>query len=246
MVLVGFSPLLHKAASVMYNLMKTIRNILTGLFIICTLFTQGQTGETSRIYLLKEKNHSVFIEKSKNSSFYDKICNFNFGTFDNRSYLSSIDYLKKNKIRLTKVSTGDFPKRWISLKQYKGNFYTYYPSDFISHYKVGISDTTFIEYTGEGPEENKIVSFEKQDSITFKFKIIGHSLKISNLTVHFIDSKNGIAIFEESNSGQIKYRLMISSDKIRNLPIIVNYCKEQKTVEFKFENPNYRQLLKKK
>lgn len=142
--------------------MKTIRNILAVLFIISSLFTLGQTVKTGKIYLLKENNHSIFIERNKNSIFYDKICNFDFGTFDKESYHSSIDYLKENKIRLTKVSTGDFPKRWITLKQYKGKFYTYYPSDFYSHFKIGISDTTFIEYTGEGPEAKKIVSFKKK------------------------------------------------------------------------------------
>jgi len=226
--------------------MKTIRKILAVLFIISSLFTLGQTVRTSKIYLLKEKNHSIFIESNKNSIFYDKICNFNFGRFDNRSYLSSIDYLKKNKIRLTKVSTGDFPERWITLKQYNGKFYTYYPSDFYSHFKIGISDTAFIEYTGEGPEAKKIISYKKTDNLTYQFILLGHSLKLLKLTVHIIDVKNSIAVFEENNLGQTYYNLMISAEKIRNLPIIVNYCKTQKQVEFKFEKPNYLQLLKTK
>lgn len=87
---------------------------------------------------------------------------------------------------------------------------------------------------------------KKSDNLTYQFILLGHSLKLIKLIVHIIDIKNGIAIFEETNSGQINYRLMISSDKIRNLPIIVNYCKTQKQVEFKFEKPNYLQLLKTK
>jgi hypothetical protein len=226
--------------------MKTIRKLLAALIITTALFTFGQTVKPGRIYLLKEKNHSIFIEKIKNSFFYDKICDFNFGKFDKSSYLSSIDYLKENKIRLTKVSTGDFPKRWITLKQYKGKFYTYYPSDFYSHYKVGITDTSFIEYTGEGPEAKKIISYKKIDNQTFQFILLGYTLKLEKLTVHLIDIKNGIAVFEENNLGQVNYKLMISADKIRNLPIIVNYCKVQKQVEFHFEKPNFKQLLKTK
>lgn len=56
--------------------------------------------------------------------------------------------------------------------------------------------------------------------------------------------KNGIAVFEENTKGYPPgYYLMIAANKIRNFPIIVNYCKTNKQLEFNFDNPDYRKLL---
>jgi len=39
---------------------------------------------------------------------------------------------------------------------------------------------------------------------------------------------------------------MISADKIKTVPIIVNYCPTQKQSEFEFETPDYLTLIKSK
>ena len=55
------------------------------------------------------------------------------------------------------------------------------------------------------------------------------------------------AIFEEIKNGADKnYYLMISADKIKSVPLIVNNCETQKQLELQFEEPNYIELLKTK
>ena len=133
----------------------------------------GQRTTIDTTFLLKEPDHSIFIDNSKRSKFYDNISDFHFGKFDNDSYKYSLKYLKDKGLRLTKNNIFDIPKKWIILKYYKNNFYTYHPSDFYSHFKVSITDTAFIDYGGEGPMANKIISYKKINQNTFSFSLKG-------------------------------------------------------------------------
>ncbi len=73
---------------------------------------------------------------------------------------------------------------------------------------------------------------------------MGDRLQPRKLTVHIIDKHKGIAIFEELIEDKAKqYYLMIDATKIRQLPIIVNYCETQKQMEFDFDEPDYQKLL---
>ena len=226
---------------------KPIKFILAivGLTFYQTVVGQKRTAD--RTFLLREPDHSIFIDNSKTSKFYESISDFKFDKFDKDSYGYSLQYLKDHGLKLTKTNLKDVPKSWIILKYYKKKFYTYHPSDFYSHYKISITDTAFIDYGGEGPMANKIISYKKVDDQTFSFGLTGVERPKRKLTIHIIDKQNGIAIFEQLTDDKDKqYYLMIDARKIRQLPIIVNYCKTQKQMEFDFDEPDFRKLLKTK
>jgi hypothetical protein len=78
------------------------------------------------------------------------------------------------------------------------------------------------------PMANKILSYKKIDNKTFSFVLTGVERPKRNLTIHIIDNQKGIAIFEEIFDNKNKlYYLMIDATKIKQFPIIVNYCKNQ-------------------
>jgi hypothetical protein len=219
------------------------------IFFSCTITKKviGQRHVDDTLFLLKNGDHTIFVDNSIKSKFYNHISNFEFDKFDNDSYAYSLAYLKDNNLKLTKKNISDLPKKWIILKYYKNNFYTYYPSDFYSHFKVSISDTALIDYGGEGPMANKILSYKKVDNMTFSFVLTGVERPKRNLTIHIIDNQKGVAIFEELFDDKDKlYYLMVDATKITQLPIIVNYCKSQKQMEFEFDVPDYNKLLKSK
>jgi hypothetical protein len=222
------------------------------LAVLSLIFYQNQTavGQKTIVdttFLLKEPEHSIFIDQSKTSQFYNRISDFNFGKFDKDSYKYSLQYLKDKSFKLTKINLKNVPKKWIILKYYNKNFYTYHPSDFYSHYKISITDTAFIDYGGEGPTANKIISYKKVDDQTFSFSLTGAERPKRKLNIHIIDKQNGIAIFEELVDDKYnQIYLMIDATKIRQLPIIVNYCATQKQLEFDFDEPDYKKLLKAK
>lgn len=223
-----------------------IQNILIALLIMSSYATYARSAKKDTTFLLKEKRrigyHTVFIDTNPKSAFYRTITDFSFISDDAKRYASSLEFFKGQK--LTRFTNRKFPRKWIELYQYKGKFYVYYPSDFYFEYKIRITDSTYIIHTGEGPVANKIISFSKVDSSTYRFRLTGQYGRNRKLTVHIIDPQKGIAVFEENVDGQGKnYFLMIAADKARNLPLIVNYSRAQKEEEFNFKPPNYRKLL---
>jgi hypothetical protein len=124
---------------------------------------------------------------------------------------------------------------WVTLKQHKGQYYAYHPCDFLFHFRQSINDTTFIDWTGEGPVANKILEQKKIDSKTYEFILTGIYDQDRILIIHILDKKKGIAIFEEKRGKDRNVYLMIADDKIKSVPIIVNHCPTQKQTELEFD-----------
>jgi hypothetical protein len=206
------------------------------------LFACEMVADT--VFLLKDATHAIYIDSGRNSKFYNFISDFTFGQFDNDSYGYSLDYLKTRKLRLTKNNIRGIPREWVLLKYYKNRFYTYHPSDFYSHFKVKITDTAFIDFSGEGPCANKILSYKRIDKNTMAFSLTGIEKPGRRLIIHIIDEQKGIAVFEEPDNKNYRYYLMIDVKKIRRLPIIVNDCTIQKEMEMEFDEPDFTKLLR--
>ncbi|MBO9699813.1 MAG: hypothetical protein J7604_06350 [Sporocytophaga sp.] len=228
--------------------MKLLKFFCLYLFIGLPFYLFAQNSKSDTIFILKEKRnrgfHTIFIDRNINSIYYDKINVFNFCTYDKESYENSLEWFKENKIAMTKMYVKDIPKKWITLKQYKGQFYVYKPSDFLFHYQVSINDSTFIDWTGEGPLASKILSFKKINDKTFEFKLTGAIHNDRRLVMHLIDQKKGIAVFEDIYDEIDKeYYFMIDATKFKTVPIIVNYCPSQKEVELEFDEPDYAGLI---
>ncbi len=224
---------------------KSITYILLVFSFTFPQKSQAQEKSTDTLFLLKKLDHSIFIEYSKKSKFYKYISDFKFAKADSESYNNSLNFLKSKHVKLTKRKITDLPKKWIALKYFNKNFYTYYPSDFYSHFKVSITDTAFIDFGGEGPTANKIIDYKKINGQTFSFSLTGLERPKRKLTIHIIDKLKGIAIFEElPEKNRSQYLLMIDVTKIRQLPIVVNYCKTQKQEEFEFDEFEYKKILK--
>jgi hypothetical protein len=227
-----------------------ILNALMILLVLSSNIAYAQTAKKDTVFLLKEKRgngyHTIFIDRDPRSEFYKPIADFRFTDDQERTYAHYLEYFKGQ--RLPRFTNRKFPRKWILIHQYKNKFYAYYPSDFINHYQVRITDSTYIDYLGgEGPVANKIKSFSMVDSSTYCFRLTGELEQDRNLTVHIVDPQRGIAVFEEKVTGQKqRYFLMVAANKVRGLPVIVNYCRVQKEEEYDFKKPDYKKLLEMK
>ena len=227
--------------------MKPQQNILIIVLNLLIFSLYGQVSSKDTVFIKKDSVYgtaqSIYFENNSNSQFYDAINYWGFLPYDQESYTYSINYLKENKELLTKKPPVIPFTKWVLLEQYKGKFYAYHPCDFLSHLRVSINDTTFIDWTGEGPVANKIIDQKKINELTYEFKLTGYD-KDRKLVIHIIDKKKGIAVFEETKNGGNFYYLMIMSDKIRSVPLIVNNCEKEKQIELVLETPNYIAILK--
>ena len=230
---------------------KTMRRIFLLLTLTAPIKSSAQIAVIDTTFLLKEYNdgvlHSIFIESDRNSRYYNYISDYSFDEFDGASFNESLDYLKSHQLELQNVSIEDIPRKWIILNQYKGEFYAYKPSDFYFHYKVSITDSAYVDFSGEGPSASKILSFQKMGNNTFQFTLEGMYSHGRELLIHMIDKKAGVAVFEDSSTEREKiYYLMVDADKIRDFPLIVNYCESQKHHEFDFDKPDFLKLIRQK
>ncbi|MBC7494933.1 MAG: hypothetical protein H7221_07990 [Flavobacterium sp.] len=196
---------------------------------------------------LKGAHQSIFFEQNKTSKYYVGLTDFSFGDDYKDTYNYSLTFLKSNRIKLIHKKTILPSKKWITLKQYNNKYYAYYPCDFYTYYKCSVNDSTYIDWSGEGPIANKIIEQKKLDNKTYLLKLTGQHEKYKILIIHIIDSEKGIAIFEERRKKNVvNYYLMIMAEKINEVPLIVNNCLTEKQIELTFQQPNFKILINKK
>lgn len=204
------------------------------------------------VFIKKDSLHgtaqSIFLEKNKGSKLYERMISFDLDRFGDRyNYNHSNEFFQENKITLIRQKPVISSTKWIILRNYKKNIVAYRPCDFYFYYKVSINDTTFIDWTGEGAVNNKIITQRKINDTTYYFELIGSMEKNRELIIHIIDKQKGIAIFEEViNKTDIFYHLMIAVEKVKSVPLIINNCKIDKQRELKFDEIDYEELLKSK
>jgi hypothetical protein len=220
------------------------------LFCITQQTTVAQSQKNDRLFIAKDSlkgySQSIFFETDTNSKFYDNLTLFKFSDFDKAGYNKSINYLKSKYQKLTPQKTILPFTQWIILKQYKGQYCAYHQCDGVGFYRATVNDTTFIDWTTEGCEANKIISQKKISNNVFELNINGNIYKNRTITFTIIDPKKEIAIVEaDTKNGLKNYLLMISADKIKTIPFIVNNCEFEKQDELEFDITNFKVLLNK-
>lgn len=215
--------------------------------LFAPIFLNAQENKNDTLFLEKSEKYgslqSVFLEDNRNSTYYDAISDFKFGEFDGQAYQWSLDYLKDNNLNISHKKSIVPIKKWIILHQYKNTLYAYKPCDFFTHFQVSITDSVYIDYTGEGPVANQIVSQQKINGSTYKLHLKGMYWADRMLTIKIIDKQKGIAVFKDQNGEDVMEYLMIDAAKIRQVPLIVNRCGVHKQPEFDFETIDFEKLL---
>ncbi len=97
--------------------------------------------------------HAIFIDTTE--AIRNTLTDFSSSEFDS-SYFESILLLKPFK-NFSKEINKTFPRKWISIHQYKNEFFLYSPSDFCYHSLFELTDSSTFERLGcESPEPGKI------------------------------------------------------------------------------------------
>lgn len=227
-----------------------MKNILI-IFVVIGItidvaFCQTKSDTT---FILRENGeyyHAIFIDNNKNSSFYTDLEKNISSPFDSSLYFENIQALRKNDIKISRHKINNISKNWKLLYLYKGKYYVYYPSDGMYNNWIDITDSIFLFYAGGEMIVSAISNFRQITSKEFQFRLTEDYGKVRKINIYIIDKKRGIAVFEYAQkNGQYKYELRVATNKIRNFPIIINYCEVQKQDEFDFDKPNYKRLIKK-
>ena len=200
-----------------------------------TIFFKREVRDSPYVFY-----HAIFIDTSKKVR--QRLTDFKFDNFDSGVYFSELKglgLLRKREL------PNKFPKKWIELYLYKGEYYLYKPSEAGFNIRFEITDSTTIDFSMEGAEPSRINQI--------LVLLPGHILLNRNnnwdgktVEINIIDAKKGIAVF---NFGRTKYsyplsRLMVDINKAYLFPLIHNYCVTDLQPEFEFDYVDFDKLLK--
>jgi hypothetical protein len=140
-----------------------------------------------------------------------------------------------------KKSIGSISRYWNSLYEYKGQYYVYGPSDWMSNRPEFISDSYLIEIASDF----SFFSISKQELVN------PHELRLTldlygeeaQLRIRMLSYPKGASLWEYSIKGESWSELKVSSEFIRAYDLINNDCVNQKCFqEFQFETNDLSRL----
>lgn len=167
--------------------------------------------------------HFIFIDHNRRSKFYEPLLDFDLNEWEQEQY---DDFLKKQQDKTPVSLPPDLPRQWVIVHEYKNEYCAYYPSDFGYHYQVQLNETAFIGFQMDGPELYRLASVDRPDKSHWNIRC--HSGE----TIRLERSAPGSPVWRWKFAD--RQYLMTPAEALRDFPLIVNYCKEQKQMEFRF------------
>ena len=192
------------------------------LIIISATIKAQTTKDTLAIN--KKVNQIIFIDKP-HSKFHDLV--FNILLSDRQQYDTS-----KADIDWSGKLHSNYLGQWITVKKFKGNFFSYYPSEPFYNTFLKISDSVLlINDFNEGFVSYEIENKkEKMNKIQFelvRYKGVRHFLSIKQKSKSIFIVKSSLF-----NDNKLYF---VKRPNYYDFPIIVNYCPTNRCQEFNFK-----------
>ena len=127
------------------------------------------------------------------------------------------------------------------------------PSDAGNLRRRIVTDSLLIFWFIDGPMPFPIRSLTKKDNYTWSLRNDDLFVKMEGfirpeiLNIYILDPQTNMAVWEykAGNEKGYSYELCIPKENLKNFPAIINDSNE-KSVEFEFEQPDFKKLLKKR
>jgi hypothetical protein len=182
---------------------------------------------------------SVYLTKDHQCELYDWLC-------PNPNEWMKAEEIVENFSELSdacspKISIGNIPRYWNSLQEYKGQYYVYGPSDWMSNRPEFISDSFLIEIASDFA----YFSIKKQALVSPHELYLTLDLygEAAQLRIRMLTYPKGAALWEYSIKSESWSELKISSEFVREFDLINNDCVNQKCFqEFHFDQTDLSRL----
>jgi hypothetical protein len=208
-----------------------MKNVLR---IACVLVILGNTMAAAG----RGRDTVILSNKIRDGQWYSKIY------IDNNRNNKKYEALEAFPGKEPGIRNKTFPYgRWIELSQYNKQLYLYYPCNTGNIYKVDITKSVYLLSRMEIDEESIVsMTAERPDKYVFNLEMPAIAQK-RRVNFYLVDKEKGLALIENVGSNFDRYRLMVSEDKLRQYPMIVHECNEERE-EFNFEKIDYATILK--
>lgn len=140
-----------------------------------------------------------------------------------------------------KISAGSIPRYWNTLHEYKGQYYVYGPSDWMSNRPEFISDSFLIEIASDfGYFSIKKQALVNPHELRLTLDLYGEE---ATLCIRLLKFPEGASLWEYAIKNEFWSELKVSSDFVRNYDMINNDCVNQKCFqEFHFDQTDLSRL----
>ncbi|MEY4659131.1 MAG: hypothetical protein RJB36_897 [Bacteroidota bacterium] len=178
------------------------------------------------------KYGSVYITKDHQCELYDWLCP------DPKAWMDAneiIEYSPElSNACSPKNSIGSIPRYWNTLHEYKGQYYVYGPSDWMSNRPEFISDTFLIEIASDFSYFSiKKQTLVRPHELYFTLDLYGEE---AQLRIRMLSYPKGASLWEYSIENESWTELKVASEFVRNYDMINNDCVNQKCYqEFQFD-----------
>ncbi len=167
--------------------------------------------------------------------YYQRLAEFRFNEKEAVDYEKEVGKLRKQGLMDEKNKLVGKWRNWIGVKAHQGTVYAYYPCDFFYHYRCSFNDSTFISWSGDGPEAFRIKSFWKKKDV-WGYVLVDRFGKEGSLEAQMLDRKQRLFMFSLVMPGQKRRdHLMVESERLTIFPLVVNYCADGRKPEIKFD-----------
>ena len=191
---------------------------ILSLVLISIFLTLNSQIIKDTLFLEKDLNHKVFIEKKITSDYYKQVVDF-----------KGFETVNSTK----KIESFNIKSKWIRVYYYENNYFLYAPCDWMYDLKYVIDDNK-IQIKSEEINSFKIYSKKRyNDKVVIKYKTPNSKNSVL-LIIKPFDKTHGIYKFISVCEGVTNEYLMITPENYKSFDIIVNECVE-KTKEFDFK-----------
>jgi hypothetical protein len=213
------------------------------LFCCITSFSnlKAQLNENQfhcqRDKIISETNQgSVYITRDRNCSLYNWL-------FPDTREITKIfiEFPELTDQQFPSKSNGNISNYWNDLYEYKGQYYVYGPSDWMSNRPMYLMDSFLVVLSSDLSYfrilDKKQVS---PDNLTMKIDFYGVE---TNLKIQLLSFPEGASLWEYSSEGKVNYELKTTPEKVRNFDFINNDCGQIKCFQnFNFDNLDLTKL----
>lgn len=218
-----------------------MRIILVISFLLSNMVYSQEKIDTTFLYRSNDINgyKAVFIEKP-HSKIHKKV--FEFLTIDTVSYNESVRKLK-SLIKNKNKSGNNINGEWIGIYLFNKKLYAYLPSEPYFNLYLNISDSIIsINDFNDGIIPLLFKKAYSKEDKSF-FTLINVDSVIIKMNFEFLNRQQSIALVTIPSYGNRKC-LMIRKELFYKLPIIVNYCPNNRCIEWTFSQPKESDIFR--
>lgn len=199
------------------------------MFSVYNIYSQNPKDTILFHKNIIDTNHRVVFIEPPHSDYHKKVIMSLL--FDSATINEKVRIIDSLGLINNKRFNSKFLGNWISTFLYKGITYAYYPSEPYFNLYLRVTDSTLVLNDFNDGLSLYAIKEIKNFNNEFSYKIVNSSKE--EFTISFIVKKGGVSL--KSSLFKRNNIQIVNENNYSKLPIIVNFCPNERCGEFQFQ-----------